>query len=114
MYGAFVLGVPIFAVIVEYIGKRSKDQKYDNLAREFTKLLAAGFSTTAALAGLLVHGILRRPSGLLPHWPLSQIHGLSHEFLSRVLLCLCASFLCRALHPLPLLLFVRPAPWEME
>ncbi|MFQ5882209.1 MAG: cytochrome ubiquinol oxidase subunit I [Candidatus Methylomirabilales bacterium] len=53
MYGAFVLGVPIFAVIVEYIGKRTKDSRYDRLAREFTKLLSAAFSTTAALGGLL-------------------------------------------------------------
>ncbi len=53
MYGAFVLGVPIFAVIVEYIGKRTRDPRYDRLAREFTKLLSAAFSTTAALGGLL-------------------------------------------------------------
>jgi cytochrome bd-type quinol oxidase subunit 1 len=53
LFGAFVLGVPIFAVIVEFIGWRSGDPRYDRLAREFTKLLAAAFATTAALGGLL-------------------------------------------------------------
>lgn len=53
LFGAFVLGVPIFAVIVEFIGWRTADARYDRLAREFTKLLAAAFATTAALGGLL-------------------------------------------------------------
>lgn len=53
LFAAFVLGVPIFAVIVEFIGWRTGDQRYDRLAKEFTKLLAAAFATTAALGGLL-------------------------------------------------------------
>ncbi|MFQ5703211.1 MAG: cytochrome ubiquinol oxidase subunit I [Gemmatimonadales bacterium] len=53
LFAAFVLGVPIFAVIVEFIGWRTADRRYDRLAREFTKLLAAAFATTAALGGLL-------------------------------------------------------------
>ncbi len=53
MFAAFVLGVPIFAVIAELIGHRNKDLRFDNLAREFTKLLTAAFSTTASLGGLL-------------------------------------------------------------
>ncbi len=74
MYGAFVLGVPIFAVIVEYIGKRSKDPKYDNLAREFTKLLAAAFSTTAALGGLLAFSLI----GLYPKF-MGYLTSVFHE-----------------------------------
>lgn len=53
LFAAFVLGVPIFAVIVEIIGWRTGDRRYDRLAFEFTKLLAAAFATTAALGGLL-------------------------------------------------------------
>ncbi len=53
LFAAFVLGVPIFAVIVEFIGWRTGDARYDRLAHEFTKLLAAAFATTAALGGLL-------------------------------------------------------------
>ena len=54
MFGAFVLGVPIFAAIVEIIGWRTGDARYDRLAHEFTALLSAAFSTTAAFGGLLV------------------------------------------------------------
>lgn len=53
MFGAFVLGVPIFAVIVEIIGARTKDPRYDRMAKDFTRLLSAAFATTAALGGLL-------------------------------------------------------------
>ncbi len=53
MFGAFVLGVPIFALVVELMGIKNKDPRYDWLAREFTKLLSAAFATTAALGGLL-------------------------------------------------------------
>ncbi|MBI4329937.1 MAG: cytochrome ubiquinol oxidase subunit I [Chloroflexi bacterium] len=53
MFGAFVLGVPIFAVIMEIIGVRTGDPRYDRLARDFTRLLSAAFATTAALGGLM-------------------------------------------------------------
>ncbi|MBI5683331.1 MAG: hypothetical protein HZC45_09280, partial [Deltaproteobacteria bacterium] len=33
-FGAFVLGVPLFAVIIEIVGWRSKDKKFDKLAYE--------------------------------------------------------------------------------
>lgn len=53
LFAAFVLAVPIFAVIIELIGFLTKDPRYDKLAYEFTKLLSASFSFTATLgAGL--------------------------------------------------------------
>lgn len=53
MFAAFVLAVPIFALIIEFIGFRTKDSRYDDLAYEFTKLLSTSFSFTASLgAGL--------------------------------------------------------------
>jgi cytochrome bd-type quinol oxidase subunit 1 len=51
LFAAFVLAVPIFAVIIEFIGYRTGDKRYDDLAYEFTKLLSASFSFTAALGG---------------------------------------------------------------
>ena len=57
MFGAFVLGVPIFAVVVEVMGVRTREPRYDWLAREFTKLLSAAFATTAALGGLLAFSL---------------------------------------------------------
>ncbi len=53
MFAAFVLGVPIFAVLMEVIGKTTRDERYDKLAYEFTRLLSAAYATTAALGGLL-------------------------------------------------------------
>ena len=53
LFAAFVLAVPIFALIIEFIGYRTGDKRYDKLAYEFTKLLSASFSFTATLgAGL--------------------------------------------------------------
>lgn len=54
MFAAFILGVPIFAVIVEFIGIKTKKPRYDRMAKEFTKLTMAAFSTTAILGALLV------------------------------------------------------------
>jgi cytochrome bd-type quinol oxidase subunit 1 len=53
-FAAFILGCPIFAVIIEIIGWRTGDEKYDWLAHEFVKLTFAAFSTTALLGALLL------------------------------------------------------------
>jgi cytochrome bd ubiquinol oxidase subunit I len=53
-FAAFILGVPIFAVIIEIIGWRTGDAKYDWLAHEFVKLIFAAFSATALLGALLL------------------------------------------------------------
>ncbi len=56
-FGAFVLGVPIFAVIIEYVGYRSGDERFDKLAYEFTSLLSVAYATTAAIGGLLAFAL---------------------------------------------------------
>jgi cytochrome bd-type quinol oxidase subunit 1 len=53
-FAAFILGVPIFAVIIEIVGWRTRDQKYDWLSHELVKLTFAAFSTTALLGALLL------------------------------------------------------------
>ena len=53
MFAAFVLAVPMFALIIEYIGYRNGDKKFDKLAYEFTKLLSVSFSFTATLGAML-------------------------------------------------------------
>jgi len=53
-FAAFILGVPIFAVIIEIIGWRTRDERYDWLSHEFVKLTFAAFSTTALLGALLL------------------------------------------------------------
>ncbi len=62
LFAAFVLAVPIFALIIEFIGFRTGDKRFDKLAYEFTKLLSASFSFTATLgAGLLFMLIILYP-----------------------------------------------------
>ncbi len=57
LFAAFVLGVPIFAAVTEYVGYRTGEKRYDKLAHDFTKLLAASFSTTASFGGLLAFSL---------------------------------------------------------
>ncbi len=57
-FAAFILGVPIFAVIVEFVGWRTGESRYDWLAREFMKLTFAAFSATALLGGALTFFLL--------------------------------------------------------
>jgi cytochrome bd-type quinol oxidase subunit 1 len=54
MFAAFVLGVPMFAVVMEGIGIASRDEKYDRLAKEFTRLLLIAYSATAIWGAVLV------------------------------------------------------------
>jgi cytochrome bd-type quinol oxidase subunit 1 len=54
MFAAFVLGVPIFAFITELVGVVTKEKRYDDLAREFTKLLAMAYTLTAVLGCVLL------------------------------------------------------------
>src|SRR5438045_5139501 len=53
-FAAFILGVPIFAVIIEIIGWRTRDERYDWLSHEFVKLTFTAFSTTALLGAFLL------------------------------------------------------------
>ncbi len=56
LFAAFVLAVPMFALIIEIVGVVSKDpeqsQRYDDLAHEFTRLLTTAFSITSILGAI--------------------------------------------------------------
>jgi len=54
LFAAFVLGVPMFAVVAEAIGIFGKDERYDRLAKEFTRLLLVAYSATAIWGAVLV------------------------------------------------------------
>jgi cytochrome bd-type quinol oxidase subunit 1 len=54
MFAAFVLGVPMFAVVMEAVAIFGKDEKYDKLAKEFTRLLLIAYSATAMWGAVLV------------------------------------------------------------
>ena len=54
LFAAFVLGVPMFAIVIEAIGMFGGDKKYDKLAKEFTRLLLVAYSATAIWGAILV------------------------------------------------------------
>ncbi len=57
MFAAFVLGVPMFAVVAEAIGIFGKDERYDRLSKEFTRLLLIAYSATAIWGAVLTFAL---------------------------------------------------------
>ena len=61
-YGSFVLAVPIFCMVIEFMGVVSKDKamakKYDQLAYDFIKISLTAYSLTAILGGILIFTFL--------------------------------------------------------
>jgi hypothetical protein len=54
LLAGFVLGVPIFGWVCELVGWKTKEARYDKLAKEFTKLLTSAYATTALFGGILL------------------------------------------------------------
>lgn len=52
-FAAFVLGVPIFVLIIELIGHLGGDERYDKMSYEFIKIAMTAFSLTASFGGVL-------------------------------------------------------------
>jgi len=50
---AFVLAVPLFSIVTEFLGVVTKDERYDTMAREFMKITMAAYSLTALVGGAL-------------------------------------------------------------
>ncbi|MEE8423045.1 MAG: cytochrome ubiquinol oxidase subunit I [Thermodesulfobacteriota bacterium] len=82
MFGAFVLGVPIFAVLIEYVGYLTSDERYDKMAKDFIRLLSATFAITAALGGLLTFSLF----SLYPK-VMEFITGIYHDMFIIYALC---------------------------
>ncbi len=82
LFAAFVLAVPLFALIIEYIGYRTKDPRYDALAYEFTKLLSTSFSLTATFGAALTFMLI----ALYPKFTNYLMSVFSPTFLPYVLL----------------------------
>ncbi|MDP6175108.1 MAG: cytochrome ubiquinol oxidase subunit I, partial [Rhodospirillales bacterium] len=53
-FAAFVLAVPIFVFIIEAIGMKTRDERYDKMAYEFIKVSITAYSLTAILGGVLL------------------------------------------------------------
>jgi cytochrome d ubiquinol oxidase subunit I len=82
LFAAFVLAVPLFAFIIEAIGYKTGDRRYDRLAYEFTKLLSAAFSLTATFGAFLTFMLI----ALYPKFTNYLMSVFSPTFLPYVLL----------------------------
>jgi len=82
LFAAFVLAVPIFAVLIEAIGYKTGDLRYDRLAYEFTKLLSVSFSMTATFGAFLTFMLI----ALYPKFTNYLMSVFSPTFLPYVLL----------------------------
>jgi cytochrome bd ubiquinol oxidase subunit I len=88
LFAAFVLAVPIFAIIIEAIGYKTGDMKYDRLAHEFAKLLSVSFSLTATFGACLTFMLII----LYPKFTNYLMHVFSPTFLPYVLLFFAEAF----------------------
>jgi cytochrome bd ubiquinol oxidase subunit I len=88
LFAAFVLAVPIFAFIVEAIGYKTGDPRYDRLAHEFTKLLSVSFSLTATFGAALTFMLII----LYPKFTNYLMSVFSPTFLPYVLLFFAEAF----------------------
>jgi len=88
LFAAFVLAVPIFAFIVEAIGYKTGDMRYDRLAHEFTKLLSVSFSLTATFGAFLTFMLII----LYPKFTNYLMSVFSPTFLPYVLLFFAEAF----------------------
>ena len=88
LFAAFVLAVPIFAFIVEAIGYKTGDLRYDRLAHEFTKLLSVSFSLTATFGAALTFMLII----LYPKFTNYLVSVFSPTFLPYVLLFFAEAF----------------------
>ncbi|HEC05340.1 MAG TPA: hypothetical protein ENJ12_00680 [Thiolapillus brandeum] len=52
-FGALVLAVPLFVLMIELVGVYTGDERYDDMAHEFMKISLTGFSITAIFGGSL-------------------------------------------------------------
>jgi len=56
-FAAFVLAVPLFVVVIEAIGVKTGDARYDDMAHEFMKVSMTAYSITALFGGFLAFAL---------------------------------------------------------
>ncbi len=56
-FAAFVLAVPLFVLVIEFIGQKTGDWRYDDMAHEFLKISLTAYSITALFGGTLAFAL---------------------------------------------------------
>ncbi|MCK5424426.1 MAG: cytochrome ubiquinol oxidase subunit I, partial [Emcibacter sp.] len=70
---AFVLAVPLFVLVIEWIGFKSGDDRYDDMAHEFMKISMTAYSLTALFGGTLAFALFMLYPDLMNY--LFQVFG---------------------------------------
>src|SRR3990172_5948776 len=60
LFAAFVLGAPIFIVISEILGLRTRDSRYERLARETMRIVSISYSLTALFGAAMTFVLVAR------------------------------------------------------
>jgi len=56
-FAAFVLAVPLFVLVIEWIGVKTGDERYDDMAHECMKISMTAYSITALFGGTLAFAL---------------------------------------------------------
>ena len=56
-FGALVLAVPLFVLVIELIGFKTRDDRYDDMAHEFMKISLTAYAITALFGGTLAFSL---------------------------------------------------------
>ncbi len=56
-FAAFVLAVPLFVFVIEWVGVKTGDERYDDMAHEFMKVSMTAYSITALFGGTLAFAL---------------------------------------------------------
>lgn len=72
-FGALVLAVPIFVLVIELIGFKTGDDRYDDMAHEFMKISLTAYAITALFGGTLALALFMLYPGLMNY--LMQVFG---------------------------------------
>jgi cytochrome bd-type quinol oxidase subunit 1 len=56
-FGALVLAVPIFVLVIEWVGVKTRDDRYDDMAHEFMKISLTAYAITALFGGALTFAL---------------------------------------------------------
>lgn len=87
-FGALVLAVPLFVLVIEFMGVFTKDERYDDMAHEFMKISLTGFSITAIFGGSLALALFL----LYPDFMRYMMHVFGAQWLVYALLFFLESF----------------------
>jgi len=72
-FGALVLAVPIFVLVIEWIGVRTGDDRYDDMAHEFMKISLTAYAITALFGGGLTLALFLLYPGFMAY--MMQVFG---------------------------------------